>query len=93
MEEVVCKVVTNVAEDSTTEHGCCGIPIVKEDCVGELVEWCCKGNEKGGWHDKAVFIHRQVVVDSVEKEVTCDADSVVWKVSEEELVASTMKLH
>jgi hypothetical protein len=28
----------------------------------------------------------------MEKKVTCDADSVVWKVSEEELAAITMTL-
>jgi hypothetical protein len=60
--------------------------------MGELVERCCKSNEKGGWHDQAVLVHRKVVVDTMEKKVTCDADSVVWKVSEEELAAITMTL-
>lgn len=78
------KVIAYVAENAATEHGCRSVPIIEEDCVGELVKWCCEGDKEGWWHDKAVLVHRKVVVDAVKEEVTCDADPVVWQVSSRE---------
>ena len=45
--------------------------------MGELVKRCCKGDEKGGWHNEAVFVHWEVVVDAVEEEVGCDSNAII----------------
>ena len=45
--------------------------------MGELVKRCCKGDEKGGWHNKAVLVHWEVVVDAVEEEVGCDSNAII----------------
>lgn len=51
VQEVVGEVIANVAKNSTTEHRCRRIPVIKEDCVGKLVEWGRESNEEGWWHD------------------------------------------
>ena len=51
VQEVVGEIVANVAKNSTTEHRCRGVPVVEEDCMGELVERGCESNEEGRWHD------------------------------------------
>ena len=51
VQEVVGEVIANVAKNSPTEHRCCGVPVVEEDCVGKLVEWGRESNEEGRWHD------------------------------------------
>lgn len=81
VQEVVREVITYVAKYTTTEHSCCCVPVVEEDCMSELIEWCCESDEEGRRHDKAITVHREVVVDAVEKEVCRYADSVVRKVS------------
>ena len=75
------QIVANIAEYPSAEDCYCSVPIVEENGVGEFVESCCEGDEKGRWHDEAVSVHGEVVVDAVEEEVGCDADPVIWKVS------------
>ena len=72
------KVIADVAKYASAENGCGGIPVVEKHCVGELVERGCECDEERWRHNKAVLVHRKVVVDAVEEEVGCDADSVVW---------------
>ena len=71
------KVVADVAKYSTAEYGCRCIPIVEEDCVGELVERGCESDEEGRRHDKTVLVHREVMMNTMEKEVSCYADAIV----------------
>ena len=81
VQEVMRQVIADVAEDTTAENGRRSIPVVEEDRVCELPEWCGESNEEGRWHDEAIAVHREVVVDTMKKEVSCYADAVVWEVS------------
>ena len=74
-------VVTYITEDPTAVCSCCGIPVIEEDGVGELVKGHGKNDEEGGWHDKSVFIHGKVVMDTVEEKMSRYAHSVVRQVS------------
>ena len=74
-------VVANVSEYSPAEDSSCGVPIPEEDGVGEFEERDGEDEEEGWWHDKAVLIHWQEVVDAMEEEVCCDSDPVVREVS------------
>ena len=80
MQEIMGLVVTNVSEDPTAEDGSGGEPIPEEDGVGEFEERDGEDEEEGWWHDEAVLIHWQEVVDAVEEEVCCDSDTVVGEV-------------
>ena len=71
------QVVADVAKDSSTEHGYCSVPIVEEHCMRELVERCCESNEEGRWHNEAVLVHWEIMVDAVKEEVCCDANSII----------------
>ena len=71
------QVIADVAKDASTKYSYCCIPIVEKHCVGELVKGCCKGDEKSGWHNKAVLVHWKVVVDAVEEEVGCDSNAII----------------
>jgi len=78
VQEVMGQVVTDVAKDPSTEHSCCCVPIIEENRVGELVERGCEHDEEGRRHDEAVSVHREVMVDAVEEEMGCYADSIIW---------------
>ena len=74
-------VVAGVSKDASTvrRQGC--IPVPKDDSMCKLPERCCQNDKKCGRHNKPVFVHRQVVVNTVEEEVESDADTVVGKVA------------
>ena len=75
------QVVAYVAKDPSTKYSYCSVPIVEEHGMCELVERCGKSDEKGRGHNEAVFVHWEVVVDSVEEEMGCDTNAVVREVS------------
>lgn len=79
MKEIMCQIVTHVSEDATTIHqqGC--VPVVVEYRVSQLPERGGQDDEKGRRHDESVPVHREVVVNTVEQEVKCQPDWVVWK--------------
>lgn len=77
VQEVVSQVIADVAKYSTTKYSRRSIPVVKEDCMCELVERSRESDEEGRRHDKTVSVHGEVVVDAMEEEVCCYADSVV----------------
>lgn len=79
MEEVMGQVVADVPKYTATKYGDSRIPVVEEDCVGKLPEWGCQDNEESGWHDQAVFVHGQIVMNSVKQEVKSETDSIVRK--------------
>lgn len=72
------QVVADVPKDTPTVDSDSGVPVIEENGMGELVEGTRKGDEKGWWHNEAIFVHRKIVVDAVEKEMSCYAHSVVW---------------
>lgn len=77
VQEIVGQVVANVSEDSAAKHrhGC--EPVVEEDCMGQLPEGNSQDHEQCRGHNKAVPVHREVVVNTVEEEVKSQADTVV----------------
>ena len=81
MQEVMCHIIADVAKNPSAKDGCCGIPIPIEHSVRELPKWCRKDEEQGRGHDKAKFVHRKIVVDAVEYEVSSNTDTIIWKVS------------
>lgn len=85
VQEVVRHIVANVSENATTVDRGRGIPIIEEYGMGELPERCSEHNEERRRHDQSVFVHRKVVVDTVEKEMQCDSYPIVRKVAIEEL--------
>ena len=71
------QVIADVAKDASTEYSYCCVPIVEKNCMGELVKRCRKGDEKGGWHHKAVLVHWEVMVDAVEEKVSRDSNAII----------------
>ena len=77
----MCHIVQGVSEDTTGVSCRGGIPVPKDDCMCKLPERCCQCDEEGGRHYESVLVHGEVVVNTVEEEVECDADTVVWEVA------------
>lgn len=81
VEEVMCQVVHDVSEYSSTEYCRGHVPVECKYGVRQFPERSGQSNKHGGRHDKTVFIHREVVVDAVKKEVQCDGDTIIWEIS------------
>lgn len=81
VQEVVGHIVANVSENASAVHHHCRIPIVEEDGVRKLVKWSSKDKEQSGRHDQSIFVHWQIVVDSVKEEMERDSDPVIRKIS------------
>lgn len=73
-------VVANVAENTTAVDGDGGVPVVKEDGVGEFPERRGEDQEQSRRHDEAQAVHGEVVVDAMEEEVQGDGGAVVGQV-------------
>lgn len=83
MQKVVCQIIANVAKNTTTIYRDSSVPVVEENGMSELPERRRQHNEESWWHDQSVLIHREVMVNAMEKEVKCDSYTVVWKVPTE----------
>jgi hypothetical protein len=81
VKEVVGKVVADVAKNSPTKHGGSDVPVIREECVCKLPEWECENDEQSGWHHESIFVHRKIVMNSMEKEMSSESNTVIWKVS------------
>lgn len=81
VQEVVCHVVAGVAKNATAVNCCRNVPIPEEDCVGERPERSGKNGEKRRRHNETVFVHGQIVMDTVQREMQCDTNAVVRKVT------------
>ena len=77
VEEVMGQVIADVPKHATAEHLHSREPVVRKDCVGKFPEWSGQYEEKGGWHDESIAVHRKIVVDTVEEEVESQSDTVV----------------
>ena len=77
MQEVVSHVVADVPEDPSAVYGSSSEPIIEEDGVCQLPEWCCKDDEQCRRHNKAISVHWKVMVDPMEQEVRGDANSII----------------
>ena len=78
VDPVVDHIVADVAEDTATETGVS--PVQWEEREDELVDWSTQDGEHDWWHDQTVWVHWQVVVNTVHQEVKGDEEGVVWQV-------------
>lgn len=81
VEEIVCQVVADVAENAAAIDGCSHIPVPEEQRMCDPPEGRGQNDEERRWHDQAVLVHGEVVVDTVQQEVRGDAPSVIRQVS------------
>ena len=65
MQKVVCHVIADVAKDASAVCSYSCIPVVEEDCMREFPEGQGEDDEEGRWHDEAVAVHGEVVVNAV----------------------------
>lgn len=81
VEEVVRQVVADVSENASAENARGCEPVVEEDRVSELPERRCQYDKESRWHYQTIPIHRQVVMNTVQKEVQSNSNAVVRQVS------------
>lgn len=81
VQEVVRHVVQHIAKYTAAVSDQSGVPVVEENKMGKLPERCREDCEECRWHDQAVFVHRKVVVNTMEKEVRSNANTVVGKIA------------
>lgn len=72
-------VIANIPEDTTAVCQHSGMPVPKDYSVRKLPERNCEDDKQGRWHHKSIFIHGKVMMDSVQKEVQSDTNSIVRK--------------
>jgi len=80
MQKVMRQIVANVAKYTTTVHCNSSIPIIEENGMSKFPEWSRDDYEHGWWHDEAIFVHGKVMVNAMEKEMECNADTVIREV-------------
>jgi len=77
----MCHIVANISKQATAKGcGAC-IPVEEEDCVSKPPERRSEHAEHDGWHDEPVFVHGEVVVNTMEEKVGRDSYPVVGKVT------------
>jgi len=69
MQEIMRQVVRDVSEDAAREYHDRDVPVPIEDGVRELIKRESEDHKECGRHDEALFVHREVVVDTMEQEV------------------------
>lgn len=80
MEEVMCQIVADVAKDTTAVDSSRDRPVVEEEELGKVPEGGGEDYKQSRWHDEAVFVHRQVMVNPMQQEVQGDAHSIVREI-------------
>jgi hypothetical protein len=81
MKEIVSQVIADVAKVAASKDSDSDEPVVIEKGVGKLPEGYRKCHEKGGRHNKAVFVHGEVVVDAMEEKMHRKSNAVIRKVA------------
>lgn len=79
VKEIVRHVIANISEDTATVYKRGSKPVVEEDRMRQFPERHSKNDEQCRGHHKSILVHRQVVVDSMQKEMQSDTDTVVRK--------------
>lgn len=79
VEEVVRHVIERVSKDAAAVCSRCRMPVPEDDAMREFPERCGQNNEECGWHNQPVLIHGQIMMNAMEEEVECDANTVVRK--------------
>ena len=80
MEKVMSEIITYVPEYSAAVdcHRC--VPVVEKYCVCKLPERGCNYNKQSRWHDKPQFVHREVMVNAVEEEMSGYTNAVIREI-------------
>jgi hypothetical protein len=78
MQKVMRQIIANIPKYTSTVCRYRCMPVVGDDGMRELPERSSEDKEKGWWHDEAVPVHGEVVVDAMEKEVQGYGNAVVW---------------
>lgn len=65
MQEIMSQVVANVSENATAKNSSCNMPIPVKNGMSESPERDGEYDKKRRWHNKAVSIHRKVVVNAM----------------------------
>lgn len=65
VQKVMRQVVAYVPKDASAVRSHSRVPVVEEDGVREFPEGGGEDDEEGRWHDEAVAVHGEVVVDAV----------------------------
>lgn len=79
VQEIVSHVIANVAEHAATVYRQGRIPVVGKDSMGQFPERCSQDNEEGRGHHKSVFVHGQIMMDSVQQEMQSKSNSIIGK--------------
>ena len=77
------QIVADVTKYTSAVYSSRNIPIVRENRMCQIPEWSCKNNEESRRHDQSVFIHWEIVVDTVEQEMQGEKPSIVWQITSE----------
>jgi hypothetical protein len=81
VEKVMGHVVASVTKDASTIRSQCRIPVPEDDSVCKFPEGCGKRDEECRGHDKPVLVHREIMMNAVEKEMQGNANTVVWQMT------------
>jgi hypothetical protein len=73
-------IVANIAEYSARVDSRRRIPVPEEHSMGKLPERSSKYDKQCRRHDKPKFVHGEVMMDSVEKEMESESHAVVREI-------------
>jgi hypothetical protein len=79
VQKVVGHVVARVPENAAAVGSQRSGPVPEDNGMCKFPEGCGKRDEKCRWHDESVLVHREIMVDTVEEEVQCDTNTVIWQ--------------
>jgi len=81
VQEVVGQIIADIAKDTSAEDSCSYVPVPIKDNVCEFPEGKCQDHEQRWRHDQPQFIHRKVVVNTMQEEMKSQGYTVVWEPS------------
>lgn len=81
MQEVVRHVVACIAKYAAAVGCRCRVPVPENDSMCKFPERCCQRNKKRRWHDKPVLVHGQIVMNAVQEEMECNANTIIGQMA------------
>lgn len=78
---VVRHVVAHISEETAREDGRGNVPVEEEEEVGQLPEGGAEDEEECRGHHEAVFVHGEVVMDTVKDKVKSNSHAIVRKIA------------
>lgn len=71
------QVIADIAKDTAAVNQQRRMPVVKENSMGQLPERRCQHDEQSRGHHEPIPVHRQIMVNAVEKEVEAESNPIV----------------